>query len=132
MSLYNRIKETAKERGILLKEIAEKIGTTAGNMTRWDENRPSVDKVVAVAQIFGVSVDYLVGLTDNKTPAGNTDGQNVELSARTEAVIQLLRAVPYEHLDFAYDLLEGSLEAIIRHLPIPAELQSSFRAGSDR
>lgn len=88
MSLFSRIKETSKEQGLLLKEVADKIGTTAGNMTRWDTNRPSVDKVVSVAQILGVSVDYLVGLTDEKKPVP-TDGNGL-----SDAQRELIRILP--------------------------------------
>lgn len=100
MSLFSRIKETSKEQGLLLKEVADKIGTTAGNMTRWDTNRPSVDKVVSVAQILGVSVDYLVGLTDEKKPVP-TDGNGL-----SPARVALLAAVDGMSEDEIYHLLD--------------------------
>lgn len=68
MSIGQRIKCVCKERGMTVKEL-DKLAfpnTKGQTIGRWEENRPSIDKVVTVAQILGVSVDYLVGLTDEK------------------------------------------------------------------
>ena len=80
MSLFQRIKSSAKEAGISLTALAEKTGIPSKAMWRWDENKPAVDKVASVAIALGVSIDYLMGLTDIKTPAtlsgdGLTDSQ---------------------------------------------------------
>lgn len=44
------------------------LGLGKNSITRWDENKPSVDRVQKVADYFGVSVDYLLGRTDDPTP----------------------------------------------------------------
>lgn len=36
-----------------------------GAIKRWDKSPPSCDRLMRVAQYFGVSVDFLLGLTDN-------------------------------------------------------------------
>lgn len=42
-----------------------------GHLSRWEngKNDPSVRFVSYLTQYYGVSVDYLIGLTDNRTPA---------------------------------------------------------------
>lgn len=44
---------------------------TKSHLSRWenDKNDPSIRYVAYLAQYYGVSVDYLIGLTDNRTPA---------------------------------------------------------------
>ena len=66
MSLFQRIKSSAKEAGISLTALAEKTGIPSKAMWRWDENKPAVDKVASVAIALGVSIDYLMGLTDSQ------------------------------------------------------------------
>ena len=92
MAIVQRIKETAKERGILLKDLASQLGMSSSTFYRWDDNLPSVDRVVAVAQCLGVSVDYLVGLTDKKTPAA-TVGDGLDA-----AILNYVHSLPGDRL----------------------------------
>lgn len=59
-SMYERIKELCKNRGITLKELETAVGVGNRTIYRWDQNSPSIEKVCAVAEYFGVSVDYVV------------------------------------------------------------------------
>ncbi len=47
------------------------VEITKSHLSRWenDKNEPSVRFAGYLAQYYGVSLDYLLGLTDNKTPA---------------------------------------------------------------
>ena len=75
MSIKSRIQELCKEAGISVKDAEIGSGLSVGTIGRWNESTPSVDKVVKVSLFFDVSVDYLVGLTDEKKPtAGGGDG----------------------------------------------------------
>jgi SOS-response transcriptional repressors len=60
MSLLDRIKIKAKEQGLTIPGIEEKLSFGKHSMYRWDTNSPSVDKVVSVANLLNVSVDYLI------------------------------------------------------------------------
>lgn len=59
-----KIKRLCRERNMTLKELEDRIfpGVKGQIIGRWDENRPSVDRVKAVAEALGVTVDEL--LTD--------------------------------------------------------------------
>jgi transcriptional regulator with XRE-family HTH domain len=65
--MYERIKELCKNRGITLKELETAVGVGNRTIYRWDQNSPSIEKVCAVAEYFGVSVDYLVRGEDHPT-----------------------------------------------------------------
>ncbi len=58
--MYERIKELCKNRGITLKELETAVGVGNRTIYRWDQNSPSIEKVCAVAEYFGVPVDYIV------------------------------------------------------------------------
>lgn len=58
--LLDRIKKIAKEQGLTISNIEEKLSFGKNSMYRWDINSPSVDKVILVANLLNTSVDYLI------------------------------------------------------------------------
>ncbi|WP_053766680.1 helix-turn-helix domain-containing protein [Enterococcus hirae] len=65
MDLYEKIKILANEKKISIRQLEEALGFGNGVINRWRKNTPGVDKVQLVANYFDVSVDYLLGRTDN-------------------------------------------------------------------
>lgn len=61
MDLYEKIKELAAQKNISIRQLEEKLGFANATLRRWNKNKPSVDKIQAVAKYFNVSVDYLLG-----------------------------------------------------------------------
>ena len=64
MTLFERIKETAKERGISLTALSVESGLGDKTIYKWKDKEPSANRIKAVADTLGVSVDYLLGNTD--------------------------------------------------------------------
>jgi transcriptional regulator with XRE-family HTH domain len=62
MLLGERIKQLRKEAGWSQGELAEKVGTDARQISRYENGRitPSLDVIVRVAEVLNVSVDHLV------------------------------------------------------------------------
>lgn len=68
--LYTRIKELCESRGISMAKLSEDLGIAASLIRKWKTTTsPSVDRVKMIAEYFGVSVDYLIGLSDIKDSA---------------------------------------------------------------
>lgn len=63
--LVENIRCLCRERGVSIQQLERELGFGNGTIRRWGENAPSVDKVKAVADYFGVTVDEL--LTDHDT-----------------------------------------------------------------
>ena len=61
LSLTSKIKEIAKENGVPIAKLERDLNFAKKSVSDWDEHRPSIDKVVAVADFFGVSIDSLLG-----------------------------------------------------------------------
>ena len=55
-----KIRHLCAERGISIYGLEVATGIGRNNIRRWEEYNPSVDKVKAVADYFGVTVDYLL------------------------------------------------------------------------
>lgn len=73
MTVVERIKESAKKRGYNLKTTALKAGLGENVIYGWQKYTPSSDKLKAVADVLHVSVDYLLGNTDDPNPPRASD-----------------------------------------------------------
>lgn len=61
-----RLKELRTERGVGQVQLAQSIGMSKGIISLWENGKrePNMSGLILLAQYFGVSVDYLVGLSD--------------------------------------------------------------------
>lgn len=68
MALFERIKLIAKKRGLSLVSVNDmaKLGKNA--IYKWKTQTPNSDALSAVADVLNVSVDYLLGNTDEMMP----------------------------------------------------------------
>ncbi|WP_125570490.1 helix-turn-helix domain-containing protein [Lacticaseibacillus songhuajiangensis] len=73
MTLYDRLKETSKKRGISLQDVATRAGLGINSLYKWKSQAPTAPTIKAVADVLNVSVDYLLGNTDNPSPAPAAD-----------------------------------------------------------
>lgn len=65
--LVKNIQRLAAERGLSIRQLEASAGLKLSTIYKWGESTPSVDKVKAVADFFGVTVDEL--LTDHEEEA---------------------------------------------------------------
>ena len=75
MTLKDRVKALAQERGISLPVLESELGFGNSTIVKWDKSTPNADKLNAVAKFFNVSMDYLLN--------GDTK-KSQELTARDE------------------------------------------------
>jgi transcriptional regulator with XRE-family HTH domain len=66
MSFGQRLSQMRKKQGLSQEALGEKLDTTGVAIGRYerDEVTPSVEIATRLAKALGVSLDYLVGLTD--------------------------------------------------------------------
>lgn len=64
-----RLKELREKAGLNQRECAEKLNVSRGSISFYEneERLPDIETVYNISTLFGVSVDYLIGLTDEKT-----------------------------------------------------------------
>ena len=67
MNYANRIKELRCSRGLSQKQLAEGtcLTVTAIQNYEYGTRQPAFDALIALADFFGVSLDYLVGRSDD-------------------------------------------------------------------
>ncbi|MBQ7499237.1 MAG: helix-turn-helix transcriptional regulator [Selenomonas sp.] len=58
----NRIRELRQEKQLSQEELARLLGVDRSSVARWElgSNSPRMDKLLALAKIFGCSLDELV------------------------------------------------------------------------
>ena len=66
MKFAQRLKELRLEKHLTTRELAKEIGVTNITISRWENNKSCAthDKIILLAQFFGVSADYILGLKD--------------------------------------------------------------------
>lgn len=79
MTTGEKIKMLCKESKITQKKLSEMIGFTEAGMTRWikEERKINVNALIKIAQIFDVSTDWLLGLSDRRNYNGMISGDDI-------------------------------------------------------
>lgn len=72
MSFGKRLLEARRNKGINQEGLAEQLGTKGPAIGRYERNemKPSIDAAAKMADILGVSLDWLVGHTDLELDKG--------------------------------------------------------------
>ncbi|ANZ70339.1 helix-turn-helix domain-containing protein [Pediococcus claussenii] len=78
MTMFDRIKELAKKRGLSLAQLNEKAEFKPNVIYSWKTKTPSVDKVEIVAEKLGVTVDYLLGKAEKEESVSDSRDMEVE------------------------------------------------------
>lgn len=62
MTLYDKIMELRKRNGLSQEELGEKIGVSRQAVSKWEmaQTTPDLNKIMALAELFGVSTDFLL------------------------------------------------------------------------
>ncbi|WP_419155699.1 helix-turn-helix domain-containing protein [Weissella minor] len=88
MTLFDRVKKISKEKGFALSEVARRADIGQKAIYTWKPSKtypngiePKRETLEKVADVLGVSVDYLLGNTDEMHPAKKNpqDMNSVEL-----------------------------------------------------
>lgn len=63
-----RIEQLRKARGLTLAELGKKIGVAASTVQKWETGQIQnirINKVPVIAKALGVTIEYLMGFTDD-------------------------------------------------------------------
>ena len=80
MEFSERLKELRKQAHLTQVELASKLGIVQSSYADWErgKKKPTQENLVKIAQILNVSVDYLVGNSEERTD----ELDNIELLFR--------------------------------------------------
>lgn len=100
----DRLKELRLSRKLSQEELAKKFNTGKASICNYEKNLrlPDVNSIAKFANYFGVSVDYILGLTDNrKEVTPNADEYNAVIKRAKDSNVSA------DKLDMLIDILEG-------------------------
>ena len=68
MEFSERLKKLRKDAGLTQIDVASKLGISQQAYASWEQGikKPTQENLVKIAQIFNVSIDYLVGNSEEK------------------------------------------------------------------
>lgn len=100
--LADRLKELRNQKKITQTEFARMLNVANGTVGMWEtgKRQPSNDMVVRLADFFGVSTDYLLGVSPFRTP------METECSIRVASLRQIIEDSSYQNR-FWDDVLIG-------------------------
>ena len=81
MGLYEQIRDIAKEKGYSINKLEHELGFARSSINKFNKNKPSVEKLQQIADVLGVSLDYIMTGNDSKN-------ETPELNARDERDIK--------------------------------------------
>lgn len=109
-----RLVQLRKEKGIYQADLANALNIEQGAISHWEKGRrtPDKDMLILLADYFDVTVDYLLGRSDNKNPSNGlhtktiTDEDGYSIEIKTE--------VPFSELskDKQQDLIDTAMEKL--------------------
>lgn len=119
MSLKNRIKALAQERGMSLPALEAELGFGNSTIVKWDKSTPNVDKLNAVAKYFGVTMDYLLNGVDED---GLSEKDNKDITKDLDRIMGEIRKgddgpLYYNGVeidDASINLLQNAIEYALR------------------
>ena len=103
MSMGARLAQARRGQNLTQEQLAEQLGVTRQAVSRWESDTayPETDKILRMAAIFGVSCDYLLGVSDSPAPGSDRPPSPVTRLLR-EAVGRKVQLAFYEEDDFVF------------------------------
>ncbi|MGN0406194.1 MAG: helix-turn-helix domain-containing protein [Bariatricus sp.] len=78
MGLYEQIRDISKSQGYSINKLEQELGFARSSISKFNKNKPSIDKLRKIADFLGVTVDYLM------TGKEESKEKSPELTARDE------------------------------------------------
>ena len=89
MCFIDRLEELRKEKNISRKQLLEDCGLGKNQITYWEQKNiiPNLSTLTILSNYFGVTVDYLLGESDQKTvPMKELEGVDFALSGEIREI----------------------------------------------
>ena len=98
-----RLQELRKDNGLKQGELAKAIGVSLSSVKAYEQGRSSPDDAVKVriAQLFNISLDYLLGAVDDELPLMRNDAISLPKNFPVEAVSGLKEYMKFLEMKYA-------------------------------
>ena len=109
MAKYNRIKDLREDSDKTQQEIAEYLGTSSQHYGKYELGHAEIpfERAIALAKFYGVSLDYIAGLTHSKK--GFSRG---ELTEKQQRILEIAESLENGDKSRTAELLKAIAELI--------------------
>lgn len=115
-----RLKELREEKNLSQKQVSVAIKTNQSNIARWENgiNEPAISFAIALADYFGVTVDYLIGRTDELGNVAVMPPAAPALAENEKTLLRYFRTLSPSLQDAALNTVR-----VLAGIPTDSELQ---------
>ncbi len=94
MNFPLRLKELRQDKDMQQTKLAELLNLKSSAISKYEKGltQPSIDTLIRLSKIFGVTVDYLIGASDEKNPY-----EGLQLTPDEAEFVFNLRMLNYEN-----------------------------------
>ncbi|MCT0021116.1 helix-turn-helix transcriptional regulator [Weissella cibaria] len=113
MTVYERIKEISKARGMSLQSVAKAAGLSQNMIYQYKTVNPKTETLRTLAEVLGVSVDYLLGNTDEMHNNKKDDKKVADLKdiMKEFEIVQFDgKTIPEEDLPVIERIIKGLID----------------------
>ena len=101
MQLSEKIADLRRKAGLSQEQLADRLGVTRQSVSKWESGAaaPELGKLIALSELFRVSVDYLVKdyLEEPETPSGTEAPEDASrLEDKVDALTRYVRGYAYD------------------------------------
>lgn len=105
MTVFERIKKLSNKNKISLLQLNDRAGLGKNAIYKWKTQNPSTENLRKVANVLGVSVDYLLDNTnDNST---SVEPKKVDLADDNYIMTYQGKPIPPEDMEYIKRILNG-------------------------
>lgn len=129
LTIQERLKDLRNERNLTLEQLAEKTGLSKSALGNYESNEfkdISPFAIVKLSEFYGVSTDYLLGLTENKAREG---GDIAELHLSDDA-LETLRTGKFNHRLLSEMITHNSFPRLMTDMEIIVDRIAEMRVQS--
>ena len=85
----NRLQQLRKMNGYSQEVLAEKLGISRQSISKWEraEASPEIDNLMALAKIYGITVDELLDTSNDKVVVANTNKKDRDIKGKLKSLL---------------------------------------------
>lgn len=85
----NRLQQLRKMNGYSQEVLAEKLGISRQSISKWEraEASPEIDNLMALAKIYGITVDDLLDTSNDKVVVANTNKKERDIKGKLKSLL---------------------------------------------
>lgn len=107
VSFGSKLRELRNSAGLTQSELAQRINRSKANISKYekDDLEPNLDTLVAISEIFDVSIDYLLGKKPGEAPAGSSHSAP-QISKDVASIIEFYDELSHNGREKALEYME--------------------------